>query len=450
MEAALTGNNLQIKVTNRQILSIALPITFAILIPQLNLLTNNIFLGHFSEQSLGNAGITSVYFLIFAVSGNGLNNAVQSVLSRYAGAGKTEMLATVMMQSVRICLQYAAICILFTWLATPYILKQLLNLADYEIQISFIKIIIFTLPFLYLFQAGNAFLVATLNSRFMFIGFVLQAACNIALDYGFIFGKLGLPALGFNGAAVATVISEVLACIVLFFVLYKTGLLKKYSLFRNYKYDKKITREVRKMALPLVLQYMISVTTWLVFFILIETQGTVAKAVSNVMRNVYGIAGIFVWAFGSTCNTMVSNLIGQHKFQDVIPAVNKITLWSAGISFSIGLLLNLHPEFFFNLFGQGASFAAAGTPVIRVVTIGIFFLSIANVWLNAVTGTGKTKINLLIEIIAIIIYMTYTWYFMKVNYISLTVAWTNEFIYWLTTFGMAFWFMKSKRWIDKE
>ena len=94
------------------------------------------------------------------------------------------------------------------------------------------------------------------------------------------------------------------------------------------------------------------------------------------------------------------------------------------------LLVNLFPASFFGLFGQGDEFVKQGIPVLRVVTLGLMFMSVANIWLNGVTGTAKTRMNLLIEIIAITVYLVYTWYFIKVNYVSLAMAWSNEFIYW--------------------
>jgi Na+-driven multidrug efflux pump len=72
METAAALNNLKVEVNNRQILSIALPITLAILIPQINMLTNSIFLGQLSAEALGNAGITGVFYLFFCVGGNRL------------------------------------------------------------------------------------------------------------------------------------------------------------------------------------------------------------------------------------------------------------------------------------------------------------------------------------------------------------------------------------------
>ena len=57
MEIAASTTDLEIKVTNQQILSIAIPIEIAILVQQINMLTNTIFLGHLDMVSLGNAGV---------------------------------------------------------------------------------------------------------------------------------------------------------------------------------------------------------------------------------------------------------------------------------------------------------------------------------------------------------------------------------------------------------
>ena len=446
METAVPIRDLKVKVTDRQILSIALPITLAILIPQINMLTNSIFLGNLSTEALGNAGITGVFYLIFAVAGHGLNNGMQSVFSRYAGSGDTGAFKIVLAQGMRISLQFAALGILITWFIAPMLMEPVADPASYPEEMSFLRIRILGLPFLYLFQMGNAFLVSSLNSRYLMIGFICEALLNILLDYLLIFGNWGFPKMGFNGAAVASVIAEFTGFLVVFFVLYKTGLKKQYSLLQSFRYDKTKSRQIIKVATPLVLQYVISVTTWFVFFILIENKGVAAKAISNTMRNVFGVVGVFIWAFAATCNNMVSNLMGQQREDKVIPAITRIMMWSIFFCCIMVTLVNLFPATFFGMFGQGAGFVKEGIPVLRVVTAGLVFMSIANIWLNGVTGTGKTKMNLAIEIIAITVYMIYTWYFMRVNYVSLAVAWSNELVYWATIFVIAFVFLKSGRW----
>ncbi len=450
MESAATNDDLKVKVTNKQILSIALPITLAILIPQINMLTNSIFLGQLSTEALGNAGITGVYYLIFAVAGNGLNNAMQSVFSRHAGSGDTTAFKTILAQGIRLALQFAVAGILFTWLFAPLILEPIAATGAYPQEISFLKIRIWGLPFLFLFQMGNAFLVASLNSRYLMIGFIVEALVNIVLDFLLIKGRFGFPAMGFNGAAIASVIAEAVGLVVVFIVLFKTGLKKKYSLLQSFAYNKIISKQIVKVSVPLVLQYIISVTTWLVFFFLIEGRGDeMAKAISNVMRNVFGLVGVFVWAFASTSNAMVSNLMGQKREDKILEAVTKIMLWSIGLCSVMVMLLNIFPATFFRLFGQDDAFVAAGIPVVRIVSVGMLFMSIANIWLNGVTGTGKTKMNLLIEIFAITVYLVYSWIFVKVNYISLAMAWSNELVYWFTIFLLSFIYLRSGKWKTK-
>ncbi len=139
----------------------------------------------------------------------------------------------------------------------------------------------------------------------------------------------------------------------------------------------------------------------------------------------------------------------QGKEEKVLPAITKIMLWSMLFCGIMVALLNLFPQVFFSLFGQDEAFAKAGISVARSVSLGMLCMSVANIWLNGVTGTGKTKINLIIEIVAITTYLIYTWVFMKVHYISLAMAWSNEIIYWTTIFIMAFSFLKSGRWKTK-
>ena len=449
MERIVSNIELKVKVDSRQILSIAMPITLAIIIPQINMLVNSVFLGHLSQEALGNAGITAIFYLIFAVAGFGLNTSMQSVFSGYAGQGKPEFFKTVLSQGMRISLILAFIFILFTWFVAPMIFKQISNQTAYPMEMSFLKIRIMGLPFLFLFQMGNAFLIASLNSRYLMIGFICEALFNILFDYLLIFGKHGFPVMGFNGAAVASVLSECVGMIVVFMVIRFSGLKRTYNLLSSFKYNAAISKEILKVAIPLILQFIISLSTWLIFFLLIETRGPIAKAISNTMRIVFGLAGVFIWAFAGTTNTMVSNLIGQGKSEFVIPVIKKISYWSLGFCSIIIILLNVFPTTFFNLFGQDNSFLVEGIPVIRMVSLGLILMSIANIWLNAVTGTGKTRINLLIEIIAILMYLIYTWYFMKYHYISLAIAWSNEFIYWGTIFTLAFVYLHSGKWKNK-
>jgi MATE family, multidrug efflux pump len=451
MEGESIINDLQVKVTNRQILSIALPISLALLVPQINFITNNIFLGDWSKRSLGDAGITNVYYLILAIAGMGFNNALQSLIGKTTGENNLDKIHVLIQQAVRIAFIFSLIGILFTWFIAPVILKPFLNPNSYTDEISFLKIRVLGLPFLYLFQLGGAFLVGTLNSRYLMIGFIVQASVNIFFDFTLIKGRLLFPQLGFNGAAVSSVIAEIVGLVVVFIVINRLKLHQQFNLTAKYVYDKIVSKEIIKISTPLVLQYMLSLTTWLVFFIMIDgSYNTDDKAISNIMRNVFGFAGVFNWAFASTTNAMVSNLVGQGRNQDVITAIKKIMLFSFLSALFMVAIINIFPHAFFSMFGQGDNFIERGIPVLQVVSGAMLIMSIAVVWLSGLTGTGQTKINLLTEGIAVILYMSYSTYIVKIEKLPLAYAWSNEWVYWTTTFIIAFIFMNKNKWKRKK
>jgi Na+-driven multidrug efflux pump len=284
----------------------------------------------------------------------------------------------------------------------------------------------------------------------MMIGTIGEALVNIFLDYALIYGAFSFPKLGFNGAAVASAIAECTGVAIVYSVIYKKQLKKKFNLFSDFSYDRKATNGILNLSAPLILQLAISLITWLVFFILLEQYGDRAKAISNAMRNVFGIIGIFIWAFANTTNTMVSNLIGQNLQDKVIPAIIKIMKLSFTATFIMAGLLNIFSHQFLVMFGQDNQFVEEAIPVLRVTSIAMLGMSISTVWLNAVTGTGKTKINLLIEVAAIIFYIFYIYLVMVKWKLSLTMAWTNELVYWAVIFAIAFWYIKSGRWKTPE
>src|SRR5437773_3463698 len=221
MENVSSLSNLQLTNTNRQILAIALPISFSIFVPQINFITNNVFLGQLGEQSLAAAGITGVYYLIFAVIGFGLNNGLQALISRRAGQNRVDDIGRLFAQGVYTSLAISSVGILITWLLAPSILSFALHSNELiKKSVDFLRIRIWGLPFLYIYQMRNALLVGTNQSKYLVAGTLAEAVSNIFFDYSFIFGHWGFPKLGFNGAAVASIISEFLGMAVVFAVIH--------------------------------------------------------------------------------------------------------------------------------------------------------------------------------------------------------------------------------------
>lgn len=442
----------KVSVTNRDILHMALPISLAILVPQINFITNNIFLGHLDStgDALSTAGITGVYYLLFAVIGQGLNNGLQALIARRAGEGRIAEVGKLFSQGMFIAIALAAAGIAVTYVLAPLALSWSLHSAALRDQaIAFLRIRIWGLPFLYIYQMRNALLVGTNQSKYLVYGTLAETIVNISLDYGLIFGHFGLPAMGFNGAAVSSIFAEASGMFVVFFVIHAKGISRDLQLYRHWTFDRSNSRLILVQSSPLIFQYMMSITAWVFFYILVEHHGRQALAISNTMRNIFGLFGVFTWAFASTTNAMVSNIIGQGLEDKVTGLIRKIVKLSLSFAVIVAIGLNCFPQVFLSVYGQDPAFSSAAIPVIRIVSSALVLMSFSIVWLNAVTGTGNTRVNLGIECITIVLYCIYVYLTLERYNLSIVVGWLSEWLYWISLFFLSFAYIRSGKWKGK-
>src|SRR6185437_9346627 len=376
-----------------------------------------------------------VYYLLFAVIGQGLNNGLQALIARRAGEGRVGEIGKLFSQGMFIAFVLAAAGITITYFLAPLALSWSLHSAGLRVQaIAFLRIRIWGLPFLYIYQMRNALLVGTNQSKFLVYGTLAEAVVNICLDYGLIFGHFGLPAMGFNGAAVSSIFAEASGMLVVFFVIHAKGISKHLQLYRHWTFDPANSRLILVQSSPLIFQFTISIAAWTFFYILVEHHGRQALAISNTMRNIFGLFGVFTWAFASTTNAMVSNIIGQGLEDRVTELIRKIVKLSVSFAVIVAILLNCFPGLFLSVYGQDQAFTQAAIPVIRIVSSALVLMSFSTVWLNAVTGTGNTRVNLLIEFITIVFYCIYVWLTLEHWNMSLVVGWISEWLYWISLF----------------
>lgn len=433
-----------------QILRMALPISLALIVPQINFITNNIFLGHLSEKDLACAGITGVYYLTFAVIGSGLNNGLQALIARRAGQNLPKEIGRLFYHGVWLALATSALGIIITYLGAPWLMHKVIHDPQIAGQvIDFLLIRIWGLPFLYLYVMRNALLVGTNQTRFLVWGTLAEAMINIGFDYLLIFGHFGFPRLGFNGAAFASILAEAGGLMVLYVIIQNRGMHREFSFFDEIKLDRKILRLIMTISTPLILQYAISIATWEYFYILVEHHGARALAISNTMRNIFGLFGVFCWSFAATSNTMVSNLIGQGKSEEVIPLIRRIATLSFYIALGVFIILNLIPQIFLSIYGQDEPFIREAIPIVRIVSVALLIMSFGTVWLNAVTGTGNSRVNLIIELITIILYIIYVYVTLEHLHLSIAWGWASEWVYWSSMFIMSYLYLLKGNWRQK-
>lgn len=447
MSTTMATPDLRVQVNNRQILKIALPIAAAMAIPNVNFITNNIFLGGLGEKELAVAGITGVYYLIFALIGQGLNNGLQSLISRRAGENRTDEIGKFFINGILVSMLIALVGIVLTYTVTPMIFRfALRSQENVDMAVEFLHIRIWGLVFLYIYQMRNALLVGISQTKLLFIAALAEALTNIFFDWALIYGRFGFPEMGFNGAAYASIIAEFTGMIIIFLVIHIRGIGRQFSLFTHLTFSRKHFVQIFSVSSPLMLQFAVSLVSWEFFYILIEHHGDEQLAISNAMRNVFGFFGCFSWAFAAASNAMVSNIIGQGLRQRVPLLINKIMKMSLLFSLVVCLVINIIPRQFLSIYGQDESFISNGIPVLRIISVALVVMAVSVVWLNAVVGTGSTRTTLAIETVAIILYCVYVYLVLEVFRLPITWGWMSEWLYWTSLFLPSFLYIRSGRW----
>ncbi len=270
---------------------------------------------------------------------------------------------------------------------------------------------------------------------------------NVTLNYGLVYGKFGLPALGIGGSGLATSISETLAVLILFAGTFYKGRIHDFSLFRFRKFDVPLLKQMSNIAVPLMLQTMAAVGSWLFLFARIETKlGKDALAISSIFRQLLLFFTIPTWSLGSTANTIISNMVGQKDFSSVKTAVRRISLVSLGFAILSCLIIYIFPTFCIGVFTSKDAHALIpeATRIVPVIFVAFILMSFTNTLFNGVISLGDIYIALGIQVVVVGIYIGYFSFLFTTSFVNTFWIWTAEWVYWVSIFIACMVFFRFK------
>ncbi len=281
--------------------------------------------------------------------------------------------------------------------------------------------------------------INTLSSEMMFL-------INALLDYILIFGKAGAPAMGIAGAGLASGLAELITAIFLISFAFYTRSFKMYSLFRFGKLTWKEIKTLLELSSPIMVQNLITMGSYFVFFVFIEHMGSRELAISNIVRATYMVLMTPMWGFSSAANSMTSNLIGQGKSDQVFLLLKKIITMSFLLSLAIGLIFVSFPEIILRLVTNDLTLIKDSLGTFYVTCAAILVFSISLVLFSGVSGTGNTRIALLMETVNIAIYILYVYASVFVLHSSLEWVWFSEILYWVLMGLFAWLYLRTGHW----
>jgi putative MATE family efflux protein len=400
------------------------------------------------ETELGASAVGGVLYFAFAMIGLSIGTGAQIMIARRSGEKNDSAVGEIFDHSFLILLTISVTLFTFLEFLSPIILRLILNSHELvNATVEFLRYRSYGLIFITTAAAFRSFYVGIAQPKIFGVYSFLMAAINMFLGYVLIFGNFGFEAMGIAGAGAASSIAEFLALIFIFVYTIRKKVIKNYNLFYFKDMSRAMVMKIMNLSLPLVIQNLLSMGSWFIFFVFIEKFGQHELAISNIVRATYMISMTPVWGFSVAANSMVSNIIGQKREGEVFQLLNrimKLTVLIALVMIGINLLI---PSQILSLFTSDATLINDAKGSLYVVDFAMLFFAFAIISISAVSGTGATRIALYIEIAAIIIYMIYNYIFTFVFPLSVEILWMSEVIYWLFTGADSYWYIGSLRWM---
>lgn len=419
-------------ISNKTIWSIAYPIIFGNLAQTLIALTDTAFLGRVSAIALGASMMASIYYYVFSTLAWGFSIGVQIIIARRLGENKLGRIGVVFEHGMVFVFFLSSGLFLIQHYFTDYLLYHIIQSPNiYAAAMEYMSYRHYGIIFVCFNFLFRALYIGLSNTKVISFSTLLMAIVNIFLDYVLVFGKWGFPHMGIGGAALASVCAEISALVFFFtYTLVKLPL-KTYALFAFSKLEAWLMKAILRLAFPTMLQKLLSFGTWFIFFVLVERMGEKPIAISGIIRSVYMLVMIPVFAFGATANTLTSRQIGAGEQNQVRSTLGKIFRLSFISILPVLFCCVLFPSFILSVYTNDTLLASASIPSLYVVCIAAISMSFGMIYFEAVSGTGNTTHALLLEILILFAYTGSVWFFAKVINTNVAWVWTSEIIYGL-------------------
>lgn len=434
-------------ISYKKILAVALPMMGSSFVQSIVLMTDSAYLSRYNTEAfaaVGNAGLIYLTLFMFAI---GISDGSQIMLSNKIGAKRTDELGSILRNSIFTLL--IAIGILFSLL--QFFLSDILatfvhNPAILDYQETYLSIRSVGLFAALFYLPIQAYFYAWGKSWVPLVAAILTALTNIVLDYAMIFGKFGFPQMGLSGAAWASNIADFVGAGFLITYLFRSKEHLKNQLFDQFKIVKGEILDLLKIALPIVFQGIVSLSTWTIFFIWLEQKGLFEVTVSQNIRSIYFLAFVPVFGFASATKTYISQYYGAAQIE-LIPLIQKriqlLSLVFMLVVFHGGFL---YPEKLIYLVNPKEEYLEKSAEILRFVSLSIFLYSFMNVYFHTINGIGRTKITFAIESIGVLIYIFSANLFLNILDWDIKYVWTVEYIYFGCMGIMSFLYLKYSNW----
>lgn len=394
----------------KRMVSFAVPVFLGNLCQQLYNTVDSVIVGKFvGKQAL--AAVASSGNLIFMMTGffMGLFIGAGIVIAQYFGARNYEKVRSAVHTDIAFALCCGVLLTLLGVFFTPTILTWMRTPAD----VLSTSILYFRLYFLgslatILYNAGMGILQAVGDSRSPLYYLVISSVVNVALDLLFV----GAMDMGVAGAAVATVISQVVSAVLCIIKLTRSD--GPYRLeIKRIGFDLPLLKKITSQGVPSGVQNSIIAIANVVVQSNINTFGSDAMAGCGSYSKVEGFVFLPITAFAMALTTFIGQNLGAGQFDRAKQGARIGILCSMAMAELIGVALFFLAPYAMRLFNDDLAVVAIGVRQSHIESLFFCFLAFAHGVSAVLRGAGRAQVPMYT--------MLGCWCILRVSYITLAL-----------------------------
>jgi putative MATE family efflux protein len=432
---------------SRVVWKVSLPIIFVEATETFDHLIDTLFLARVGITELGAIAIADSVMLLFLMVPLGLVDGIQILTGRRVGQRLPAAVGAIFNQGLLLVLLVSAAATVALKLFSPMV-------ADWFVQSrpvgeavnAYLQLDAYSIPLFAVTFACSALLMSLGRTGALIPASLIVVTTDVLLNYVFIFGKFGCPALGMRGAALGSIGAEFVTAIFLIVYVHRQFRHGRFGFFRFRHFEYRITRLLGLLSMPIAAQRLLGDVRWFVFFLIIERVGTEALAIANIVFTCYIVFRIPTEGFSETACSMVSRFIGRNRTHRIGELLRSATRGAIIATGPLIVLAFCTPQWLVGTFSPESNLLVQSNASLRVVALARLVAIPADLWYTAVVGTGDTAAALGIELLRSMVMLCLTWFLAIYLAWPMSLVWLAVPIAWLVSLAVSYGWIKSGIW----
>ena len=391
-------NKMGVMPVNKLLVSMSLPMMISMLVQALYNIVDSIFVARIDENALTAVSMAFPLQTLMIALGGGMGVGVNAVLSKALGEKDYEKADKAAINGVFLSLiNYLAFLLVGLFLAGPFYLSQTKDTQLVEYGKQYLTIVCCCSFGMYAQFIFERLLQSTGRTFYTMITQGTGAIINIILDPIFIFGYLGMPRMGVAGAAIATVIGQIVAAVMAIIINEKKNPDIKLR-FGGFSPDGRMIGQIYAVGVPsIIMQSIGSVMTYGMNKILIGFTST-AVAVFGVYFKLQSFIFMPVFGLNNGMVPIIAYNYGAEERERLIKTLKLSIGYAVGIMAVGFLTFQVFPRQLFALFDASETMLAIGVPALRIISISFLLAGFCIVCGSLFQALGNGVYSMLVSI----------------------------------------------------